>query len=454
MRTNHTTPHSTTPHATTPHIVIGGGLAGLAAAAFLAKAGEPVVVLERSRHIGGRAASQTREGYILNQGPHALCGASLGMPILQELDVPIHAAVPKGEGARVQVKGRLYGTAGLLNPAVLPWSSFGDVLRLARRLPKLDPAALEHLSVQQWAEQTLRSPRGRALFYAAVRLTTYSNDPARQSMAAFARRLLEGFSGGVLYLDGGWQALVDRLAQVATEAGALLHTNSSVERVSAGPQGARVHLANGSTLDAATITLAVAPPVARALLAELPAHVLDAWLPNAPEVHAATLDLALNGLPYPKRTFALGVDAPLYYSLHSATARLAPEGGALVHLAKYLPTGAEAGPADEAELRHLMDQLQPGWERYVVHERFMPNMVVANTLDMPAGHGISRAALRVPGDAPIFVAGDWVESRAMLADAVLDSAKRAAHAALEHVRQTQPRAEAMQAAAAAQPVYA
>lgn len=449
MQTNYTT-----PRATTPHIVIGGGLAGLTTAAFLAKAGEPVLVLERSRHIGGRAASQTREGYILNQGPHALCRASLGLPILQELGVPVHGDAPKGTGTKLQVKGRLYGTAGLLNPALLPWSSYGDVLRLARRVPKLDPAALEHLTVQQWAEQTLRSSRGRALFYAAVRLTTYANDPARQSMAAFARRILEGFDGNVLYLDGGWQTLVDGLAQVATEAGALIHTNSGVERVSAGPQGARIHLAGGSTLDAATVTLAVAPAVVRTLLADLSAHLLDGWLPNAPEVHAATLDVALRGLRYPKRTFALGVDAPLYYSLHSATARLAPEGGALVHLAKYLPMGAKAGPADEAQLRHLMDQLQPGWEQYVVHERFMPNMVVSNTLDMPAGHGISRAALRAPGDAPIFVAGDWVESQGMLGDAVLDSAKRAAHAALEHARQTQSRSKTVQAAAASQPVFA
>ena len=226
MQTDHAI-SQTAPHST-PHIVIGGGLAGLTTAAILAQAGEPVLVLERSRQIGGRAASQTRDGFTFNQGPHALYRGSLAMPILQELGVPIHGRSPRPSSLFLQLKGRVYGTAGLLNPAVLPWAAWGDVMRLVRRLPKLDPDALAPLTVQQWAEQNLRSVRGRALFYTLVRLITYANDPARQGMAAVARRVQEVLAN-VLYLDGGWQALVDGLAQVATNAGAVLHTHAAVD---------------------------------------------------------------------------------------------------------------------------------------------------------------------------------------------------------------------------------
>ncbi len=53
-------------------VVIGGGLAGLTAATFLARAGRRVVVLERASHLGGRARTQEREGFFFNEGPHAL----------------------------------------------------------------------------------------------------------------------------------------------------------------------------------------------------------------------------------------------------------------------------------------------------------------------------------------------------------------------------------------------
>ena len=48
------------------------------------------------------------------------------------------------------------------------------------------------------------------------------------------------------------------------------------------------------------------------------------------------LDVALSSLPDKDVLFALGVDRPLYFSVHSAHAKLAPEGGALIHVSKYL----------------------------------------------------------------------------------------------------------------------
>ena len=40
------------------------------------------------------------------------------------------------------------------------------------------------------------------------------------------------------------------------------------------------------------------------------------------------LDVALSSLPDKDALFALGVDRPLYFSVHSAYAKLAPNGGA------------------------------------------------------------------------------------------------------------------------------
>src|SRR5262249_57979689 len=52
--------------------VVGGGLAGLAAAAYLGRAGRKVTLFERSRSLGGRAATHENGGFRFNIGPHAL----------------------------------------------------------------------------------------------------------------------------------------------------------------------------------------------------------------------------------------------------------------------------------------------------------------------------------------------------------------------------------------------
>ena len=55
--------------------VIGGGWAGLSAAAELAAHGVPVTVFETARQLGGRARGVVRNGVQLDNGQHILLGA-------------------------------------------------------------------------------------------------------------------------------------------------------------------------------------------------------------------------------------------------------------------------------------------------------------------------------------------------------------------------------------------
>jgi phytoene dehydrogenase-like protein len=68
-------------------VVVGGGPAGLIAAARLAEAGVATTVLEASSTLGGRAASKRQSGFDLNQGAHALYVGGPGMRELRSLGI-------------------------------------------------------------------------------------------------------------------------------------------------------------------------------------------------------------------------------------------------------------------------------------------------------------------------------------------------------------------------------
>ncbi|MBL8190998.1 MAG: FAD-dependent oxidoreductase, partial [Acidobacteria bacterium] len=148
----------------------------------------------------------------------------------------------------------------------------------------------------------------------------------------------------VFYVDGGWQVLVDGLRAKAESAGVKIVAEARVEKVERSQSGKviGVRLADGSRQAADAVIIAASPNEADQLIEGEPT-LLNEWAKKAIPVKAACLDIALERLPEPQTTFALGIDRPLYLSVHSAAAKLAPEGQAMIHVAMYL--GSEA-PAD------------------------------------------------------------------------------------------------------------
>src|SRR5262249_61054721 len=126
---------------------------------------------------------------------------------------------------------------------------------------------------------------------------------------------------------------------------------------SAGPRGARARGA-GARPPARALPPPGGAPAASALLPDGPVRRYAA---AATPVLAACLDVALARLPRPRLTFALGIDEPSYYSVHSAVARLGPDGAAMVHVARYLGDATPEPKRLGQQLAGVLDRLQPGW---------------------------------------------------------------------------------------------
>src|SRR5262245_42901438 len=75
-------------------IVVGGGVAGLIAAAFAAQGGASVLLFEAAPSFGGRARTRVLSGYHFNQGAHALYRGGILDTALQDLGVAVTGKVP------------------------------------------------------------------------------------------------------------------------------------------------------------------------------------------------------------------------------------------------------------------------------------------------------------------------------------------------------------------------
>ncbi|HEY1081951.1 MAG TPA: FAD-dependent oxidoreductase [Prosthecobacter sp.] len=291
----------------------------------------------------------------------------------------------------------------------------------------------DHRTVREWLDTEIAQPEVRALMEGQLRLSTYCNEPSLQSAGAALDQLLVGAADGVDYLDGGWQSLVAALEKAATAAGAVILTRHAVSEIHAQTGQVSLRFADGSTSTAKVVISTLPPEVIARSAGTGQAPALQRWAESLTPVYAACLDIALQHLPQPDHQFAIGLDEPLYYSVHTRSARLAPEGGALIQLAKYLDctSATEGKPEDiRAELEALMDRFQPGWREMLVHQRFLPRMLVTHAVVTPAG----RPPVHAAGLPSLLLAGDWVGPHGMLVDASLSSARDAAQSALDWLR--------------------
>jgi phytoene dehydrogenase-like protein len=423
-------------YSQTDVVVVGGGMAGLTAACYLARAQMEVTVIEKASYLGGRAATQEFDGFRFNRGGHALYSGGAASRILEELGVSYDYGIPKR--TFVMQGGKLSpftaDPLGFLRTNVLNVGDKLALLRLFVTLGAAKPRALANTSVQGWLDHNIRRPQLRRLMTALARTFVYSTALDLISAELFVEKLQRALRHPVHYVDGGWRTLVDGLRAVAERAGARIVSNVQVESVEISHGHARsVRLRDGSVVRASAVVVATSPRDAAKLVdgGENPAmgQIVEGLIP----ARIACLDVALNRLPVPGRPIVQDLDGPRFMSAQSVYSRVAPEGAALIISFKQLDPRYPGDPReDERDLEELLDAAQPGWRGALVKRQYLPRIEAVGALPTAREGGFAgRPGSRVMGLHNIYMAADWVGPEGFLVDASMASARRAAELVLE-----------------------
>jgi phytoene dehydrogenase-like protein len=202
-------------------IIIGGGLAGLTTAALLARGGKTVTLFERSsKEIGGRARIEEVAGFYFNQGPHALCLTDATDSILKEIGITFTGGIAGAAGKAYLISGgrkrEVPGDYGSWLSSVKSDGSLveSDEIQFFNSPTKIDFSQLEGVTVQEWLDKNIDDANLGEIIKTILRLNTYANDPDIQSIGSALRQIYVASRSGYMYLDGGWQTLVDGLLKI------------------------------------------------------------------------------------------------------------------------------------------------------------------------------------------------------------------------------------------------
>jgi squalene-associated FAD-dependent desaturase len=270
-------------------VIVGGGLAGIAAALDCAQAGASVTLLERRARLGGAAYSFARNGMQVDNGQHVFlrcCSAYRGLlsqlgahdcvTLQRRLAIPVLA--PGGRSAwlrRSSLPAPLHLAGALARYGFLTLGERVGVGRAMRDLGRVDvddPAA-DAQSFGAWLREHRQSPAAQETIWRLIARATLNLDLDEASLAqaaqVFQTALLQSPSAGDIgYAHEPLSAIHDVRARAALErAGVDVRLRWRAAAIAPARDGGfEVETSAAPTLVADAVIVAVPPDAAASLL--------------------------------------------------------------------------------------------------------------------------------------------------------------------------------------------
>jgi len=425
-------------------LVIGAGYGGLTAAAVLAHNGVEVEVLEATGHLGGRAAFDRKDGFLVDYGIHLnrFAGEGAAAAALREIGHEIDF-VSMGkpqlfrEGDFVPLPS---GVPQLLTVSFFSLSDklvmVGDMLRLVLANP--EKKADVPLDKASWG---MGRPEVSSMFKVLSGLGLVSPDLSITSTGDFATFLKKALrakeSAG--YPRGGTSQIIEALSKKIESSGKIsLNSRAKSFEVKGGKiTGVNVR---EETLPCKAVVLAVPLQKLGELAGDvLPANFIercDSIVPTA----GISFDLCLTEK-------VSDIDGPIvtaepFMTMGQFTSNFdpgtAPDGKQLATFYYILPVDMmddhDAVDAEEKRFRELIAKMFPGiWDR-VEWERALKLKMVDGIEPRVGQTAKDRPGVRAPGVDNLFLAGDTVSTSGSGGDVAFNSGVEAARRVMGFLR--------------------
>jgi squalene-associated FAD-dependent desaturase len=438
--------------------IVGGGLAGIAAALDCARGGAHVTLLESRPRLGGAAYSVQRNGLNVDNGQHvflrcctsyrdllARIGALDGVTLQEQLAIPVLApGRPPVWLRRSGLPAPLHLAESLMRYRFLTVReriAAAWAMAALRRVDPDDPAA-DAQSFGTWLTKHGQSPAAIERLWSLIARPTLNLVPADASLAQAAQVFQTGLLKEATAGDIGWARVpLSEIHDVAarralSHAGVEVHLRMRAEAILCTPDGGfQIEASGRPTVHADAVIVAVPHDRVSRLVpasAELPPTI--AQLGTSPIVNLhVTYDRRVLELP-----FVAGVDTPLQW-IFDRTASTGTEG-------QYLAISLSAAEAESRmtvpELREryvaALAELLPGAREARV-EQFFVTREHAATFRAAPGARARRPGPRTaqPG---LVLAGSWTDTGwpATMEGAVRSGAAAAREALAALARSTRP----------------
>lgn len=429
-------------------VVVGGGLAGLSAAARLAHHGKKVALVERGK-LGGRAMTIKLKGFQFNFGAHAIYARDksylttmekeMNLDITWEDYQQLHSRYDMGEETTVIPSN--FG--GLLQTKLLKGA---DKFRFAYHIffttlgfEKGDP----DLSIQEWIELNRISPAVREMMLNLANSNFFAGD-ARQIPSdvffSYYRRIFKT-NIPVSFIQGGWQVLINEFKRVIHENDGDIFDKTKITDLETDGKTVQSAFAKRHQFTADEFIFAIPPEQLQKLFTDTRLNKEFRKYTDYEPTYVMFYDVGLKKRIETEYTYVFDKERQIfitdisYYDLLAA-----PPGGQLLQAVAYLrPDQVNDTEAHEViieKFEAFYDKHFPGWRKELVIPRASKKPVLQAIRWNMHHHGLPTHFDQMPN---IYFAGDWTKAEGQLSELSFSSSYDCTQRILKmnsHIKQT------------------
>jgi 15-cis-phytoene desaturase len=421
-------------------VVVGGGLAGLSAAARLTHNGYDVTLLEKAPKLGGRAITIPLKGFNFNFGAHAIYARDKSILRKFEHEIGLNVNWKDFSPSKAYYDMGSYTTPmpatleGLYRTKVLDSQ---DKVRFAYEVFKTMSSierGEEGIPIGEYLQK--ETPQVRDLLLTIASSNFFTNEPERIPSTLFFDyyRRLFATQRAVSYIGGGWQAIVEAFAGIIEQNGGKIITKEKVSRIELdGNKITALYGKEDTVYTADHYMLCIPPKECSQLFAETPFHkYFEEYVRYSP-TQVVVYDIGLSERIASPFTYIYQKAQKVFItdiSYYDTTC--VPEGGQLMQAVAYLNEEEIAqNKADEkvSIIESVYDKHFPGWRDRLVAKRVSKKATVQEIkcIDdqrlMPVKfHSLPNA----------YFAGDWCQGKGQLSELSFTSAYEATRRIMRH----------------------